>query len=163
MANLGGNPWNFVTGDAATTAAISSIVNNKGSILVTTSGAHSIVANQIFSIQGQTVVPGWNGAYEAIAVPSTTTILANIDPSKSGLANGGAVGNVLSVAYTQLIEVTQMLWDATTGTLLITDLTGRTIWNPTAGASGPATYMKAFPIFGLVINTIPSGILQISV
>jgi hypothetical protein len=162
MPNLSGNPWNLLPADVATTAAISSIVNNKGSILVTTSAAHNIVTGQIFSIQGA-VVTGWNGGYEAIAVPSTTTILANIDPSKSGLANGGAAGNVLSIIYPQLIEVTQMLWDAVAGSLLITDLTGRTIWNPTAGASGPATYMKAFPIFGLVLNTMATGILQISV
>lgn len=168
MADLSGNPWNFVTADVAVSAAISSIVRNGiGSALITTGAAHGIVQDQFISVQG-TTIKGWRGGYRVLAVPSTTTLLVAIDPTQSLLANNGANGNVLTAAYMQLIEVTQMLWDgpAASAVLSLTDLSGRTVWNPTASATagnGTLTYMKAFPIFGLVINALPSGTLQISV
>ena len=165
MADISGNPWNFVAADQALSAAITSIVrNNQGSALITTTAAHGMVQDQYISVQGTTII-GWRGGYRILNVPSTTTLLVGITPQQWLLANNGANGNVLTAAYMQLIEVTQMLWDqATTGSLLITDLTGRIVWNPASPAlSGTLTYMKAFPIFGLVLNTIGSGLLQISV
>jgi hypothetical protein len=46
----------------------------------------------------------------------------------------------------------------------VTDQYGRLVWNPASPAfSGTLTYMKAFPINGLVLNTIGSGTLQISI
>lgn len=165
MADISGNPWNFTSTDAAISAAITSIVrNNQGSALITTTAPHGMAVDQYISIQGTTVT-GWRGGYRILAVPSTTTLLVAITPQQATLANNGANGNVLTAAYMQLIEVTQMLWDgATTGSLLITDLTGRIVWNPTSPAlSGTLTYMKAFPVFGLVINTLGTGTLQISV
>ena len=166
MSDISGNPWNFTSTDAATSAAITSIVrNNQGSALITTTAPHGMAVDQYISIQGTTVT-GWRGGYRILTVPSTTTLLVAITPQQATLANNGANGNVLTAAYMQLIEVTQMLWDTpvAAAVLLITDLTGRTVWNPTAPtAGGPLTYMKAFPVFGLVLNTIPNGTLQISV
>lgn len=168
MADLSGNPWNFVTADVALTAAITSITRSGiGSALITTTAAHGMVQDQYISVQGTTIT-GWRGGYRIVAVPSTTTLLVNIALQQSLLANNGANGNVLTAAYMQLIEVTQMLWDgpAASAVLNLTDLSGRTVWNPTASATagnGTLTYMKAFPIFGLVINALPSGTLQISV
>ncbi len=160
--DLRGNPWSFVAADQATTTAITSIVRNgQGSALVT-STAHGRLPDDYISIQG-TTIQGWQKGYRVLAAPSANTFLVGITPDQFLLANNGANGNVVTLIYRELIEVTQMLWDATTGTLLVTDQFGRTVWNPTAGASGPATYMKAFPINGLVLNTIGSGILQISI
>jgi hypothetical protein len=162
MADLRGNPWNFTSADQATSTAITSIVrNSQGSALVT-STAHGRAVDDFISIQGTTIL-GWQKGYRVRSVPTANTFLVDITPDQYLLANNGANGNVVTLIYRELIEVTQMLWDATTGTLLVTDQFGRTVWNPTAGASGPATYMKAFPIDGLCLNTIGSGILQISI
>lgn len=165
MSDISGNPWNFTSADAATSSAITSIVrNNQGSALITVASTAGIAVDAYISVQGTTVI-GWRGGYRVLTVPSATTLLVAITPQQATLANNGANGNVLTAAYMQLIEVTQMLWDgATTGSLLITDLTGRIVWNPTSPAlSGTLTYMKAFPVFGLVINTLGAGTLQISV
>jgi hypothetical protein len=165
MADISGNPWNFVTADVALTAAITSITRNgSGSALITTTAAHGMVQDQYISVQGTTVA-GWRGGYRVLAAPSTTTLLVGIAPQQSLLANNGANGNVLTAAYTQEIEVTQILWDSPTinGVLSLTDLSGRTVWNPTAVSGGTLTYAKVFPIAGLVINALPSGTLQISV
>ena len=165
MADLSGNPWSFGTSDAATTAAISSIVRNgQGSALITTSTAHGISIDTVISVQGTTVA-GWKGGYHVLAVPSTTTLLVPIRPSQFALANNGANGNIYTVAYPELIEVTQILWNGPTATnvLSLTDMMGREVWNPVALTGGTLTYMKAFPIFGLVVNALPSGTVQISV
>lgn len=166
MADLSGNPWNFTSADVATSSAITSIVrNNQGSALITVASTAGIAVDAYISVQGTTVI-GWRGGYRVLTVPSATTLLVAITPQQSALANNGANGNVLTAAYMQLIEVTQMLWDTPTANaaLLITDLTGRTVWAPTSPTTGGTlTYMKAFPIFGLVINTLPNGTLQISV
>lgn len=163
MADLRGNPWSFLPADQAVTTAITSIVRNgDASALVTTTAVHGLAPENFISIQGTTVA-GWQKGYRVLTVPSTTTFLIAITTDQHLLANNGANGNVVTLIYRELIEVTQMLWDATAGTLLVTDQFGRTVWNPTAGASGPATYMKAFPINGLCLNTIGSGILQISI
>lgn len=162
MADQRGNPWSFVAGDQAASTAITSITRNGQGSATVVSTAHGLAIDNYISIQG-TTIQGWQKGYRVLAVPTANTFLVAITPDQSLLANNGANGNVLTLAYRELIEVTQMLWDAITGTLLITDQFGRTVWNPTAGASGPATYMKAFPINGLVLNTIGSGTLQISI
>ena len=164
MANLSGNPWNFTSADAATATAITAIVRNgQGSALITAT-AHGLSVGQNISLQGNTPT-GWNRGYQVVGVPTANTFLVPITPDQSLLGNGSAFGSVYTAAYMQLIEVTQMLWDGptATNTMLLTDLTGRTLWNPTAVTGGSYTYMKAFPVFGLVINSLPSGTLQISV
>jgi hypothetical protein len=165
MADLRGNPWNFLPADQAATASISSIVrNNQGSALITTSGAHGLTGNPFISVQGVTP-QGWTGGYEVLAIPSTTTLLVPIQMPQTLLANAGAGGAIFVPAYMHEIEVTQMLWDNPTagGTILLTDLKGVTLWTTTPVAGGTFTYMKCFPVFGLVINTLPTGLLQISV
>jgi len=163
--DLRGNPWTFTTADVATSTAITSIVrNNQGSALVTTTAVHGLANDNYISIQGTTIL-GWQKGYRVLAVPSTTTFLVGITPDQSLLANNGANGNVLTLIYRELIDVTQMLWDGPTsgGVLLVTDQFGRTVWNPTAVTGGSLTYMKAFPIDGLVLNAMPTGVLQISI
>lgn len=163
--DLSGNPWNFVAADQATTFLITAIVRNGlASATVTTNGIHTLVAGQNISLQGNTP-SGWNGGYQILSVPSTTTFLIPIPPQLSTLANATGFGSVYTAAYMQEVEVTQMLWDSptATGVLSLTDLVGRTVWNPTAVTGGTLTYAKVFPIMGLVIKAMPSGTLQISV
>jgi hypothetical protein len=166
MSDLRGNPWNFFgPADQAATAAITSITrNNQGSATVQLAGPLTGLAQDLYiSIQGTTIL-GWQKGYRVLTLGAVAnSFLVAITPDQYLLANNGANGNVFTLAYRELIEVTQMLWDAVAGTLLVTDQVGRVVWNPTAGASGPATYMKAFPINGLVINTIATGTLQISI
>lgn len=166
MADLSGNPWNLTVADVAVTTAITSIVrNNQGSATITVASTAGIVQDQYISVQGTTII-GWRRGYRVLNVPSATTLIVGITPDQWLLANNGANGNVLTAAYMQLIEVTQMLWDSpvANATMLLTDLTGRIVWNPTAPTTGGAvSYMKAYPIFGLVVNQLPSGTLQISV
>lgn len=167
MADLQANPWSFVgPGDQAATAAITSITRNgQGSALVQLTGALTGLAKNLYiSIQGTGT--GWNGGYRIEDItPAANSFLVRIDGFRTTLANLGAVGNVYTVAYPQNIEVTQMLWDgATTGSLVITNMKGDTVWAPASPTfSGTLTYMKAFPVFGLVLNTLGTGTLQISV
>jgi hypothetical protein len=170
MANLLANPWSFVAADQAATAAITSITRNGiASATVQLTGPLTGLAKNLYiSIQGVTgagLTP-WNGGYRIEDVGAVAnSFLVAIPLWKSNLGNVGAVGNVFTMAYPQDIEVTQMLWDnpTATQTLLVTDQAGNLVWNPVAITGGTLTYMKAFPIFGLVINTITSGTLQISV
>jgi|SRR5882757_2081986 len=167
MSNRQTNPWTFTNADQATTVAITSIVRNgTGSALVTTAGAHGLLANAAISIQGTTIT-GWRGGYKIQAVPSATTFLITIPDGKSALANNGANGNVLSAEYLDNIRAEQMLWDQTTAgtSLLLTNLVGNTVWNPHATlADQPYNWGKTWWIEGLVINTLPAGSnLQITV
>lgn len=171
MAQIAANPWFFTNADQATSAAITSIANNVGSILITTTAAHGIVQDQKFSLQGTSGTSNYNGVYRAIAVPTTTTILAlNRDQNRGNVA-GGAVGNILSMAYSGgFVRAEQILWQASavSQVLLLTDGYGNTVWNPTAQNTAgitPYSYGKIYFIQnGLVINTLPAtGNVQITI
>jgi len=167
MADLRGNPWSFLTTDQAATANITSITRNgQGSALVQLAGALTGLAKNIFiSIQGTTIL-GWQKGYRVVDLgTAANSFLVDITPDQYLLANNGANGAVFTMAYRELIDVTQMLWDGPTAAdvLSLTDQFGRLVWKPTAVTGGSLTYMKAFPIDGLVINAIPSGILQVSI
>jgi hypothetical protein len=163
MSNRQTNPWTFTNADQATSTAITSIVNNGASALVTAT-AHGLTANQAISIQGTTVT-GWRGGYKVQAVPSANTFLINVPDGKLTLANNGANGNVLTAEYLDLVRAEQLLWDTVgAGPLLVTNIVGNIIWNPQAAAGqGPYSYGKTFFVEGLVLNTIPSGTLQITI
>ena len=163
MAQIQTNPWLFTNADQATSTAITSIVNQGASALVTAT-AHGLAENQAISIQGTTVA-GWRGGYKVRAVPSANTFLIDLPDAKRALANNGANGNVLTAAYLDMIRAEQILWDTVAaGTLLLTNIVGNTVWNPTAAAGeGPYTYGKVYWIMGLVINTLPAGNVQVTV
>src|ERR1700676_1340242 len=163
MANIQTNPWTFTNADQALSTAITSIVNLGASALVT-AAAHGLLANAPISIQGASP-SGWNGGYKIQAVPTVNTFLIAVPDWKRTLANAGAAGFVLTAAYLDMVRPGQLLWDtAGAGTLLVTNLVGNIIWNPTAVAGqGPYTYGKTFFVEGLVLNTIPSGTLQITI
>jgi len=167
MAQLAANPWNFTNADQASSFAITSIVRNGFASALVTCAAHGFVGNEQISIQGTTTATGWRGGYRVLAVPSATTFLIAIPGYKSTLANNGANGNVLTAAYLDIIRAEQILWDKTGAgeTLLLTDVSGNTVWNPhTTIADAPYTYGKVFYIRGLVINTLPgAGNVQITV
>lgn len=165
--DIRGNPWSFLTTDQAATANITSITRkNQGSALVQLAGALTGLAKDLYiSIQG-TSVEGWRKGYRVIDLgAAANSFYVAITPDQYLLANNGANGAVYTWAYHELIEVTQMLWDGPTSgdVLSLTDQFGRLVWNPTAITGGPLNYMKAFPINGLVINSLPSGKLQISI
>jgi hypothetical protein len=164
VSNRQTNPWTFTNADQATTVAITSIVRNGTASALVTATAHGLLENAPISIQGASPL-GWNGGYRIKAVPSANTFLINIPEWKSNLANAGAAGNVLSAEYLDLVRAEQLLWDTVgAGPLLVTNLVGNIIWNPQAVAGqGPYTYGKTFFVDGLVLNTIPSGTLQITV
>jgi len=164
MADLRGNPWSFATTDVATSTAITSITRNGVRSATVVSTAHGRAVGNLISIQGATPIQ-WNGGYTVQSVIDANTFTIRIEDWRSSLANAGAAGNVLTLLYPDLIDVTQMLWDGPTtgGVLLVTDANGRTVWNPTAVTGGSLTYMKAFPVAGLVLNAMPTGVLQISI
>jgi hypothetical protein len=163
MANIQTNPWTFTNADQATSTAITSIVNNGASALVTAT-AHGLATNAKISLQGVTP-SGWDGGYVVQAVPSANTFLINVPDWKRTLANAGATGNVLTAIYLDMVRAEQLLWDTVgAGPLLVTNIVGNIIWNPQAVAGqGPYTYGKTFFVEGLVLNTIPSGTLQITI
>jgi len=165
MANIYTTPWNFTTADQAVTKALVSITRNGLRSATVQATAHGFVANQVISIQGANP-SAWNGAYRIESVVDANNFLVRIEDWRSALANSGAVGNALTVAYWgNVIWIQQALWDgAVAGGLLLTDVTGDIIWNPSSPAfSGTLTYMKAEPVNGLVINTLATGTLQISI
>ena len=167
MAQIAANPWSFASTDQATTVAITSIANNTGSILVTTTSAHGYT-NQFtaISIQGTT---SYNGPYRILAIPSTTTLLLANQPKNFTAANGGAAGNVLSMAFLGNFRGEQVTWNpsAASQTLTLTDGYGDTIWNVTSQSAapfGPFVYSKVFWVQnGLVLNAMPGGTLEITV
>jgi hypothetical protein len=163
MANIVTNPWTFTAADQALSTAITSIVNLGASALVTAT-AHGLLANAPISIQGA-ASSGWNGGYKIQAVPTVNTFLIAVPDWKRSLANAGAAGFVVTAAYLDMVRAEQLLWDtAAAGTLLVTNLVGNIIWNPTAViGQGPYTYGKTFFVEGLILNTIPSGTLQITI
>lgn len=163
MANIQTNPYTFTNADQAATTAITSIVNLGASALVTAT-AHGLAQNAKISIQGVTPF-GWNGGYRVQAVPSANTFLISLPDGKLTLANAGAGGAVFTAIYLDMVRMEQLLWDTTgAGPLLITNIVGNTEWNPQAVAGqGPYTYGKLFSVEGLVLNTIPSGVLQITI
>lgn len=167
MADQRGNPWNFLPADVAATAAITSITRNgQGSALVQLTGALTGLAKDLYVSLQATTILGWQKGYRVVDLgAAANSFYVDITPDQFLLGNNGANGNVFTMAYHERIEVTQMLWDGPTAAdvLSLTDQFGRLVWNPTAITGGPATYMKAWPINGLVINAFPSGKLQISV
>ncbi len=168
MADIRGNPWSFTSADQSTSIAITSITRNGVRSATVVATAHGHAVGDYVSLQNPTVA-AWAGAYRIESVIDANTFTVRIEDWRSALANAGAQGFVLSILFpqlAQLIEVTQMLWDNPTAStvLLVTDVVGRTVWNPqSAAAGGSLTYMKAFPINGLVLNTIGSGTLQVSI
>lgn len=170
MAQIAANPWSFLNADQASSFALTSIVNQGESLLVT-SGAHGFAvgsSGQAVSIQAPNVA-GYAGGYRVLTVPSATTVLLQNQMKNRGLANAGAVGNMLTVAYLDMIRAEQILWQpsAAAQTLLLTDVFGDIVWNPTSQATAdfaPFTYGKVYWIRGLVINTLPAtGYVQITV
>ena len=171
MAQIAANPWSFTNADQAATLALTSIVNQGESLLVT-SAAHGIAVGTLgtaVSLQGAGI-GAYAGLYLTVTVPSTTTVLLKNQMKNRGLANTGATGNMLTpVAYAGgFIRAEQIFWQpSTTGqTLLLTDGFGNTVWNPQSGtAIGPYTYGKLYFIQnGLVINTLPAtGYVQITI
>src|SRR5579863_699547 len=110
MAQIATNPWSFVAADQATTVGISSIVNNGGaSALVTTASAHGYSLFQNVSIQSPAVA-GYANGYKVLSIPSTTTYLVALLPNQFSLANAGAGGNSLSVAYPYKVRIEQIVW-----------------------------------------------------
>lgn len=175
MANISANPWFFTNADQASTFALTSIVNQGESILVT-SAAHGIAigsAGVAVSLQGGTI-GAYAGLYRTLTVPTTTTVLLQNQMKNRGLANTGATGSLLTpVAYPAAWRAEQIYWqpNAAADQLLITDGAGNTVWNPkvtqaaASGSFGPYTYGKLYWLQnGLVINTLPAGnTLQVTV
>jgi hypothetical protein len=172
MAQIRANPWSFTNADQATTLALTSIVNLGESLLVT-SAAHGFAvgsSGQAISLQNQAQIGDYAGGYRVVAVPSATTVLLSNQMKNRNLANTGAVGNMLTpAAYLDMVRAEQILWQPTAAgqTLLLTDVIGDIVWNPTSQATAdwaPFTYGKVFWIRGLVINLLPaSGYIQITI
>jgi hypothetical protein len=169
VAQIGANPWFFTNADQASTFALTSIVNQGESLLVT-SAAHGIAVGSFgvaVSLQGSGI-GAYAGGYRTITVPSATTLLLQNQMKNRGLANTGATGNLLTpVAYLGgSVRAEQIYWQPSVAadTLLLTDVFGNTIWNPkttqgaTGGSFGPYAYGKIYWIAnGLVINTLPAA------
>ncbi len=164
MGNISTNPWSFVSTDQAVSKAITSIVSNGYSSLVTTSTAHGLSQGQNISIQGCTTNPAYNNGYKVLSVPTTTTFyIAQVQPS---LAANGANGNVLTVAYPYKTRIEQLVWQqaGSGGVLTITDTNGNPVWSQTAASADQTyTYGKLYWVDGLVFNALPSGIVLVTI
>lgn len=164
MAQIASNPWSFVSADQAASVAITSIVSNGFTALVTTSSAHGLTEKQNVSLQGCTTTPAYNGGYKVLSAPTTTTFFIQL--TQPNLAANGANGNVLTVAYPYKIRAEQIIWSASAaGTVTLTDTNGNTVWTYTTASDDPepTTYGKVYWIDGLVINALPNGTLSVTV
>lgn len=171
MAQIAANPWSFLAADQGSTFALTSIVNQGESLLVT-SAAHGFAvgsSGQAVSLQAGTI-GAYAGGYRVVVVPSATTVLLQNQMKNRGLANTGATGNMVTAAYLDMIRAEQILWqpNAGTDTLSLTDIAGNIVWHPIIPAAAPPqglyTYGKVFWIRGLVINAFTgTGNLQITV
>jgi hypothetical protein len=163
LANVQTNPWSFVPADQAVSKAISSIVSQGASALVTTSAAHGLADRQNISIQAATDVPAYNGGYKAQVLNATQFYIPQVAPN---LAANGANGNVLTVAYPYKVRIEQLVWQkaASGDTLTITDTNGNPVWEQTASAVDQTyTYGKLYWVDGLVLNVLTSGIVLVTV
>jgi hypothetical protein len=170
LAQIAANPWSFLAADQASTFALTSIVNQGESLLVT-SAAHGFTvgsSGQAVSLQAGTI-GAYAGGYRVVNVPSATTVLLQNQMKNRGLANTGATGNMVTAAYLDNIRAEQVLWqpNANTDTLSLTDVAGNLVWHPIIAAASPPglySYGKVFWIHGLVINALTgTGSLQITV
>lgn len=176
MAQIAANPWFFTgTADQGSTFALVSIVNQGESLLVT-SAAHGFAvgsSGQAVSLQAGTI-GNFAGPYKVLTVPSATTVLVQNRMANRGLANTGATGNMVTMAYIGgAVRAEQIYWqpNVAADVLLLTDGFGNTVWNPkvtqgaTGGSFGPYSYGKVYWFQnGLVINTLPaSNTVQITI
>jgi hypothetical protein len=163
MANVTSNPWSFTSTDQAVSKAISSIVSNGFSALVTTATAHGFTDWQWVSLQGCTTTPAYNGGYR-IRLVNTTQFYINL--TTPNLAANGANGNALTVAYPYKPRIEQLVWQnaGSGGALIITDTNGNPVWEQTANAADQTyTYGKLYWVDGLVLNALPSGIVLVTI
>lgn len=139
-------------------------MNLGASALVTTALAHGYVLGQNISLQAPAVA-GYANGYKVLSIPSTTTFLVALLPNQILLANAGAGGNSLSVAYPYKVRIEQLIWqDATAAQLTVTDTNGFIVWSYLPAAIGGVyTYGKLYWVDGLVLNALPAGILQATI
>lgn len=175
--NIATNPWTFVAGDvptpstpAASPGGLVQQGSNLAAVLLTTTGAHGLVAGQFITIIGTTGgrFLGW---YKVIAVPSgTTALLANLSsptsgqPFKTVLAGDGG-GSVLVNQIQQNVRAEDISWQSVpvTATLILRDRNGLIFWQASSALaqSNAQNRGKVMWIDGITLDTIttPSVVL----
>jgi hypothetical protein len=169
MANIQTNPWSFTNADVvkATIAAGGLVLNADGTVTLTTTLAHGLVATNFATVINAGVA-AYNGFYFVLSVPTTTTailvpkIAAGI-PVGTGASSGGTIA---LNAYNAMVRVEDISWQnaASQGdTLDLRDRNGNIIWQATATGAGAQNRGKIFWIDGLTPVTITSGVVILTI
>jgi hypothetical protein len=184
--NIASNPWTFQSTDlvaaSVPVASPNGLVQQGtslgqpglGAVLLTTVGAHGLVANQFITVIN-TTGGRFLGFYRVIAVPTATTaLLANISSPTSGqpfntvLAGDGG-GLVLVNQIQQNVRIEDISLQAGTvgvqvaGELIMLDRNGLLLWTAFLGAtptnlgSLAQNRGKLFWVDGITWQSIPAG------
>jgi hypothetical protein len=157
MAQIATNPWSFTNSDVVAPVAITSIVSNGFSALVTTGAAHGLTDWQWASLQGVTDVPAYNGGYRIRYVSTTKFYITLTQPN---LAASSGHGDVYVIAYPFKVRAEQILWNSSAaGTVTINDVNGNLVWSYTTASADPEpnTYGKVYWFDGVVLAALPNG------
>jgi hypothetical protein len=145
------------------------------SVLLTTTGAHSLVVGQYITYVGDTN-GRFLGFYQVVAVPSATTaLLANISGPKSGqpfntviAASGG--GSVLVCQYPWMIRAEDISLQGTGGApggttqMILVDRNGNPIWRVDVGVTETTGFVaqnrgKIMWVDGITLQSIPTNVI----
>lgn len=179
--NIATNPWTFATADvpavitpvASPNGFVQQAAPALGSVLLTSTAAHGLVAGQFVTVPAGTTGGRFQGWYKVIAVPTTTTaLLQNLSSPTSGQAfntviapDGG--GSVLVNQVQQNVRAEDISWQgaAAGATLSLLDRNGILIWNAisTLAESSAQNRGKLMWIDGITLQTISSGTVLVTI
>lgn len=168
MANIASNPWNFTSADPVTATPAASptgLVLSGAVVNLTTTLAHGLSAGQSCTVFGATNAK-YNGFYEILAVPTTTTAILIPQFSIAAGTSGSGGGTVALCYHRSQVRIEDISWQnaSAAGQLLeLRDRMGNIIWQATATGAGSQNRGKIFWVNGFTPVTIQSGVVIITV
>lgn len=172
MAEQGQNPWSFTSADVLTATIAASptglVASAGGIVALTTTGAHglSTTVQQWITIINPTLAT-YKGFYKVLAVPSGTTATLYRDDFRYNqtipAASGG--GTMILNQWQYNIRAEDMSWLNGTAADEVKVFTkdGNVVWDAIAPTTGNYSRSKPFWIAGMSIQTLPSGVLTVTV
>lgn len=176
--NLASNPWSFVPADVAPHAITASpgglSQTANGVIAITLTGVPSFTwaAGQEYWIAGAGVT-GYNGLWEAVTVPTTSTMTAipsrrhpALASSATSMVNSGNGTMQPGPQYNSNVRLEDLNWmnvSAAGNSLLVQDQNGNDIWRSTSIAAGQWNRGKPLWVNGIWVFTLQDGELLLTV
>jgi hypothetical protein len=171
--NLASNPWSFTSADVVTSTPAASptglVSSAGGAVLLTTTGAHGLVAGNFITIVAPTLAT-YQGFYKVIDVPSGTTahlLSPSLLNSSTILAASGG-GTVVLNQWQQMVRAEDMYWlnaNAAGDEVIVLDRNGNLVWDAIAPTGAPGNYSRSKPywISGFSLQKLSSGTLTVTI